>query len=820
RRAQAAGADVRLALRIRPPELAALPWEYLFDAREDRREFLGRSCMVTRSSGDLRTVPPLPVAGPLRVLAMVAVPGDQAELDVERERAYLEQALAPMRAAGRLELAWVPATKAALLSATQRQRWHIVHYIGHGDFDAVTGAGRLAFAADDGADTDWVTARQLAAVLGAHPTLRLVVLNACQSSAAGTEDGQAGLAAALVHAGLAAVVAMQFPITDDAAPVFGREFYGALAAGEPVDRCVRAGRAAITLANDASLEWGTPVLHLRSADGLLFAMEAEAGTSTGTGTGTGADARAGARSEAAGGNGRSVPDGSAGGAAAVEHPATTGGRRPDRDGSAAAQSVWANSEATPRAETTSGGTQSPVTSAVAAVINAKLAASGLDGGLWRPEPEQAPPTNTDDPVGTGRFALLQQIGMDLMQANDKVLDQRYSEELVADLERIVAGYVGLHGPEHPYTVSARKLLLKAKDGLEATSAAPPVEAPAPGAVADGSEGLEALDDPEDHFRSKTTRRAAAERQARAPRRSKAVAALPSADLAVGADVLHLTFSGGPARLLGIGTADGTAHLVAADTRTVQLPHGPAQPVRRVLFSPSEQNVVCLLGYGERPDRLRLWTADGRPMSQDGVIASHFAFHSADLFLAASGGHDLSLRRFATPFQPYMPYRGLAEVGDVAVSPDGQYVAAIGDHQILVWRALTGEPVGSFAAPEARLEVGIQFSADSSAVFASHTRSGLVRCDLATGRSTPCALPALADRRPVWALAPGGLAVGMPSFGESAAASFWDVAAPDIDLGRLPDEVCPTVCPAFDPAGKLLAVALPGRRTVRIYELEH
>jgi hypothetical protein len=229
--------------------------------------------------------------------------------------------------------------------------------------------------------------------------------------------------------------------------------------------------------------------------------------------------------------------------------------------------------------------------------------------------------------------------------------------------------------------------------------------------------------------------------------------------------------------------------------------------------------VCLLGSGSRPDRLRWWRATGHPLSQDGVYASHFAFHSADLFVSATGGHDLSLRRYSAPFTPYTPYRGLNELGDVAVSPDGAHVAALGDDQVLVWRAFTGEPVAAFAAPEGRLDSGLQFSADGSAIYASHTRSGLVRCDLATRRSAPCAPPALADRRPAWALAPSGLAVGMPAVGEAAVASFWDVASPELDLGRLPDEMCPTVQPAFDATGQVLAVALADRRTVRIYQIE-
>jgi len=57
-----------------------------------------------------------------------------------------------------MELHWIPATKQALLAATQQQAWHIFHYIGHGDFDAAAGDGRLAFTDAAGA-TDFVTAR-------------------------------------------------------------------------------------------------------------------------------------------------------------------------------------------------------------------------------------------------------------------------------------------------------------------------------------------------------------------------------------------------------------------------------------------------------------------------------------------------------------------------------------------------------------------------------------------------------------------------------------------------------------------------------------
>jgi hypothetical protein len=61
---------VRLVLRIRPPELATLPWEFLYDARRD--DYLSLSMPLVRYPETLDPVRPLRVAPPLRILGMVA----------------------------------------------------------------------------------------------------------------------------------------------------------------------------------------------------------------------------------------------------------------------------------------------------------------------------------------------------------------------------------------------------------------------------------------------------------------------------------------------------------------------------------------------------------------------------------------------------------------------------------------------------------------------------------------------------------------------------------------------------------------------------
>jgi SAM-dependent methyltransferase len=77
------------------------------------------------------------------------------------------------------------------------------------------------------------------------------------------------VAQTLVQQGLAAVIAMQFEVSDIAAITLANEFYGALADGYPIEAAVAEARKAIFNAGNDT-EWATPVLYLRATDGRLF----------------------------------------------------------------------------------------------------------------------------------------------------------------------------------------------------------------------------------------------------------------------------------------------------------------------------------------------------------------------------------------------------------------------------------------------------------------------------------------------------------------------------------------------------------------------
>ena len=258
---------LRLVLRIRPPELAALPWEFLYDTRRD--DYLSLSSPLVRYPEVLEPIRPLAVTPPLRILGMVARPSDRNELDVELEKQWLLQAVSDLTTDGRVEVTWVSGQSwRELRRAINQQQWHVFHFIGHGGFDHETGEGFIALGEEGG--TYRLAASKLAQLLGPHHSLRLVLLNSCESAQVDNRELFSGTATALMRRGVPAVMAMQYEISDRAAIEFARAFYEAVADGLPVDLAVRDARLAVSLARPNSLEWGTPVLYLRPSSGRLF----------------------------------------------------------------------------------------------------------------------------------------------------------------------------------------------------------------------------------------------------------------------------------------------------------------------------------------------------------------------------------------------------------------------------------------------------------------------------------------------------------------------------------------------------------------------
>ncbi len=270
REAMRQGQGLRVRLHIRVPELAALPWEYLYDPRVPDYLGLSRGTPLVRYLDLAHPIEPLAVAPPLQILAMIASPSDQEALNTTRERERMRIALEPLEQRGLVQLTWLEGqTWRDLQRAMRGGPWHIFHFIGHGAYDRRVDEGALALAEDDG-QTYLMHATPLGRLLANHGTLRLAILNACEGAKGGQRDLFSSTAATLAQRGIPAVLAMQYEISDRAAIELTSAFYEALADGMPVDAALAEARTAISLRVNNSLEWGTPVLFLRAQDGALF----------------------------------------------------------------------------------------------------------------------------------------------------------------------------------------------------------------------------------------------------------------------------------------------------------------------------------------------------------------------------------------------------------------------------------------------------------------------------------------------------------------------------------------------------------------------
>ena len=146
------GDGLRVVLRIDTPALAGLPWETMYDqvagAYVCRRDQLVRHVPVASVPAPLRVRPPL------RILGVVSSPRGLPPLDVDKEQDQLARALTPSASQGLAELCWAPsATWADLQDLLLAREWHVVHFIGHGDFDPARDEGVLALTREDGRAT-------------------------------------------------------------------------------------------------------------------------------------------------------------------------------------------------------------------------------------------------------------------------------------------------------------------------------------------------------------------------------------------------------------------------------------------------------------------------------------------------------------------------------------------------------------------------------------------------------------------------------------------------------------------------------------------
>ena len=267
-------ASLRILLDTDGPNVSVIPWEFTVDPSA-RDEYLALRVPIIRSPHLIGPVSSSRVALPLRVLGVSARPADLPALDTQREREDISKAFWQRLTPGNVHIEWLQEDRwAELAEAIRSHPWHVLHIMSHGGFDPETGGGYIQLSGEDGTARP-ISAVDLARLISENSSLRLIVLNACESAFSSTEGIFTSTAAKLVREGVPAVIAMQYEITDDAALVFASSFYGQIAQSVPVDRAMTRAREAVKMTQD-SLEWATPVLFLSSEETRIFEVPEQA----------------------------------------------------------------------------------------------------------------------------------------------------------------------------------------------------------------------------------------------------------------------------------------------------------------------------------------------------------------------------------------------------------------------------------------------------------------------------------------------------------------------------------------------------------------
>ncbi|MFK8113978.1 MAG: CHAT domain-containing protein [Rubripirellula sp.] len=269
------GLRIKIHLSVDSPssaKLSQLPWELLRDSETQSCLNLSQRTPVVRYIDVPKPFSSLAFKPPFRVLVVISNPSDVAQLDLARERELIESNWGK-RDGVHIEFLEKASTQ-ELQQQLQQGVFHALHFMGHGDFDPESGRGVLVMENDNGT-AQFISGRALGNLLADAPSLRFVFLNACktaQSHATNSKEAFAGVSTALLMAGVPAVVAMQYPISDEAAIAFSKTFYRLLPACHPLEKVVAEARKSVFQLQESSgrSEWATPVLFMRTDDGRVF----------------------------------------------------------------------------------------------------------------------------------------------------------------------------------------------------------------------------------------------------------------------------------------------------------------------------------------------------------------------------------------------------------------------------------------------------------------------------------------------------------------------------------------------------------------------
>ncbi len=275
------------------PAVLAQPWELLRDPAGTYLVHEQPRISVRRrlpKAGDGRMPLQVKPKDRLRLLFVVSRPDDGEQVVNPRADAQAVLDALEEKAPGRVEVEFLrPAIFQNLVERLENAALppvDILHFDGHGRFDADKNVGYLLFERD-GAGKVLIDAERLGEELH-DKGLGLMVLSACQSAAVGGEDPLGSIAARLTHAGIPTVLAMTHSVLVATTRALFEAFYELIGQGKAVTEALDEARQALckqpsrgerqrgsTRITLELQDWFLPALYQAGQDTPLLTAQAE-----------------------------------------------------------------------------------------------------------------------------------------------------------------------------------------------------------------------------------------------------------------------------------------------------------------------------------------------------------------------------------------------------------------------------------------------------------------------------------------------------------------------------------------------------------------
>ena len=219
------------------------------------------------------------------MLVVISNPDDLPDwqrLDTEAERQNILIATEKLQRERRLDVTFLDdASLGSIQDALLDGDFHILHFSGHGDVDPDTGQGVLLLENEEGR-TELVNGSDFANIIR-NSGLRFVLLSACKTAAPAHHQAWLDIGSQIAVVGVAANVAMQYPVEDSVATQFAEKLYRSICTGNNLHTAIARARTAIAEGKSQSAAFATPVAYvfapncLQIAHGAVVSMPRQTG---------------------------------------------------------------------------------------------------------------------------------------------------------------------------------------------------------------------------------------------------------------------------------------------------------------------------------------------------------------------------------------------------------------------------------------------------------------------------------------------------------------------------------------------------------------